>query len=442
MPIGVIGLTQAYRTPAFLTWFEITGIGLGLLLTFFLLKGFAERFPSLTIKESILYISFCSVPFLFTYPVDVLDYLANLWYSERVVVYEQNPYTEIQDPEIIYEHSTLPPLSKSPHLPYGPVWLLIHTTIYAPLRSIPLPALTFIMKLLHTSLVLGTMYVLIKLRKGGNQDVATFTSLGMSPLILFSFIGALHNDIYLLFFVAVAVYMLQQKYFSRALLFFTLGIFTKYIIALVMPIVLMWIWHNTDRKKFVSIVAPWASYTTLLAAVSVFVLHIEQGLADQSQLIGFSIIHTITSIVPNETMMSWYATITIAVFSSLYLLHIIAGVRSTLLSSFEFITFCCASLVSLCLIYFLHLWNYWYLAWLLPFICCSPRSIVFRVLSISIPQMLAFFIIWKALLQKITGDLSVTQYATIESVALIFSVGVSIYILHRVIIIPVARKLL
>jgi len=443
MPLGVLTRDRAYLTSGLLTIPELIILGMGLLLIYIILKKFAELHQNLSIKQYLLYIGVCTLPFFFTYPIEALDYYANLWYSERIVEYSENPYATKYSPENDYSHTDLPPTPESPYMPYGPVWIFLHTLLYIPIRHLPILTLTLIIKITSASILWLTMFFILRTTKLiAPHNLSTIATFGMSPLMLFSFVGVLHNDILFILFLALGVYAMCTKRYAQTLLWFTLSVFTKYVTLLIIPILLLWLWNQLTKRNFSKLVLPWLALTIPIGLSFVLLLSVGKGIANQSNLLGFTITGAFSLLTRDAGSTSIIATVFTGVFVMLYLVTLLS-LRTELKQHplTEHLTFM-TTILLLLMFYYLSLFLYWYFMWLLPFIVHQSKLLLNTIAKLTYAYLFIFLLSWYLYLQWINGSITHQALYVPMGIIQLLVAGVAFYLIHRVIIIPSLRKIL
>ena len=143
-----------------------------------------------------------------TTSLDVYSYIGNGWVDSN---YHENPYyTSVQ--EVIDEHGPDQMLGKvarcwkNEPVVYGPVWSLI-CKILTSLSFGNITLALYIFKIASLSIFLGSAILIDKI---ANRKI--FTALfALNPFILFEFLSNVHNDIFLVFFILLAIYFIKKK---------------------------------------------------------------------------------------------------------------------------------------------------------------------------------------------------------------------------------------
>lgn len=444
IPIGILDRIRVYRIPELLTFTEVIFIGFCLILVCILLEKFVKAYTSISTKSAIAFVSITAIPFLFMYPLDALDYYANLWYSERLGVYQENPYSEIYSPTRQYPQTDLAPTPESPYLPYGPVWLLLHTAIYIPIRTLPIVTITLIFKGISYLLTLLSMLVVIKISKAlAPQRSSAIVAIFMSPLILYSFVGAIHNDILFILFFALSVYSMVRQRYAQTLFWLTMSIFTKYISMIIVPIILYWIWQNVDKKRFVAIILPWVLIIGATGIYLVIKADILNGIANQALLLGFSISSAILALSGNEQIALYVAYIGMGgwlVITVMYTLTFIS--RTDKFEPIQSYLHAIVILILVFLLYFLQLFNHWYFMWLLPLFVVLSNNAISGIIRLTYLNFFISLFVWYLLIQAANLTLTVKEYNLMAGILQLIAAFFTFYWPHRIIILPALKKVL
>jgi len=188
---------------------------------------------------------------ILTFSYNAFSYdLFNYMFDAKIVTYyNQNPYVHkaldyASDPMLSFMHWT--------HrvFPYGPVWLALTVPLSIGLKFF-LPTF-FLFKILISMSFLGTVFFIGKiLQKFSLKDelfgVAFFA---LNPLVIIESLVSAHNDIVMMFFAMVAVYLLMNKKYVRSLILLILSIGVKFATAFVLPIYLLV--YFFEKKKMVN----------------------------------------------------------------------------------------------------------------------------------------------------------------------------------------------
>lgn len=200
-------------------------------------------------KQIIIFIFIISVIFMMILPFlssDIYYYIGDSWLASK---YGENPYyTSVKDlqnsginDEILnntgyWRHTTSI---------YGPIW----NSIAQLLVSLSFGKVTialFIFKIVSLLIHVLNSYLMYKITKSEKYMLLY----GLNPLVLIELLSNVHNDIYLILFILLALYFLIRK--NNILwtsLFLAISIAIKYSTVLVIPFILLYYFRNKSIPK-------------------------------------------------------------------------------------------------------------------------------------------------------------------------------------------------
>lgn len=215
---------------------------------FCLLKNSSKLFKNN--KSLFIFIAIIGLLFSIIIPttsLDVYSYIGNGWVDSN---YNENPYyTSVQ--EITDQKGFDEMLGKvarcwrNEPVVYGPVWSLICKI----LTSFSFGKITnalYIFKLASLIIFIASSMLIYKI-----TNKKFFTILfGLNPFILFEFLTNVHNDIFLVFFVLLAIYFIKnKKNISLAVASIAIATGIKYLSILLLPFILIYALKNKDIKS-------------------------------------------------------------------------------------------------------------------------------------------------------------------------------------------------
>lgn len=173
---------------------------------------------------------------LFLYPFDAADIFDYIIHGRIQGVYGANPYYIVpnqfpSDPFLHYAAWNADPS------PYGPLWaLLAAATARLAGNGIIANVITF--KLLVGIFWAGNIGLITAIlrRAAPERALAGVFLFAWNPLILYETFGNGHNDMALVFCLLLAVWMVQSRRFTGAILALVGGILFKFIPALLLPV--------------------------------------------------------------------------------------------------------------------------------------------------------------------------------------------------------------
>lgn len=252
----VTGFSFKYREIA-------TVVYVGLLLVlfvlyFFIVQAFNEvQNKMLWFKR---YIAASVIILLFSYPAMLSYDIFNYIFTAKVLFYyRENPYiimpiAFLGDPLLYFTHAA----NKSAL--YGPFWIILSGIPYVlGFGNFLLILLQF--KLFISGFYIATLWILWKLTK----DIKTLILFAFNPLILIETLVSAHNDIVMVFFMLVTLWLLKNKYYLLTLGSFIASGFVKYASLVLFPLILFLYWKTI--KKVPVVWQQWYYYISLILLV-------------------------------------------------------------------------------------------------------------------------------------------------------------------------------
>lgn len=200
-------------------------------------------------KQVILFIILISFIFALILPFlssDIYYYIGDSWLAAK---YGKNPYyttvEDLQNRGINDEILDNTGYWKNTTSVYGPLW----NSIAKLLVSFSFGNVTialFIFKLVSYLIHVLNSYLIYKITKSKKYMLIY----GLNPLVLIEFLSNVHNDIYLILFILLALYFLIKKknvYFT--IIFLALSISIKYSTALLVPFILIYCFRDKTLLK-------------------------------------------------------------------------------------------------------------------------------------------------------------------------------------------------
>lgn len=211
----------------------------------FFLLSIAKKISSKTI-----WILIILTVFLLTFSYNAFSYdLFNYIFDAKIVTYYHlDPYLHKaldfpHDPMLSFMHWT------QRTYPYGPLWLFLTVPLSFIGFQFFLPTL-FLFKLLISSCVIGTAYVIEKIMKriDSENSLSAVVLFAFNPLVIIEGLVSAHNDMVMIFLATLALYLLIVNKFVRSFLLLILSILTKYATIMLIPL-FSWIWILERQNK-------------------------------------------------------------------------------------------------------------------------------------------------------------------------------------------------
>ena len=205
-----------------------------------------------SIREILKYVAIIGCIFIVMLPWTSSDIFYYMGVGELDAVYNQNPYyvtmedyyeqnKENIDDEILAQGANN--YWASTTLVYGPIaQVLFKVCSGLSFKNIDLCIVIF--KLLNLIIHVVNCYLIYKI--SGRKKFAIIY--GLNPFILLEFIGNVHNDIIIVFFVLLTLYyLIKKKNILVSVLFLALGTGIKYFTVLLLPIIILY--HFRKKEK-------------------------------------------------------------------------------------------------------------------------------------------------------------------------------------------------
>lgn len=219
-------------------------------------------------KQAFIFIIVISFIFTLILPYlssDIYYYIGDSWLASK---YGQNPYyTSVFDLQVMgindeilnntgyWKHTTSI---------YGPIWNYIATALVG-FSFGNITIALFIFKLVSLLIHIANCYVIFKLTKSTKYLLLY----GINPLVLMDFLSNVHNDIYLILFVLLALYfMIRKKDIILTIVFLAISIGIKYSTVLLVPFLLLY--YFRDKSYFKRILYCLISGISIIGIVALF----------------------------------------------------------------------------------------------------------------------------------------------------------------------------
>ena len=205
------------------------------------------------IKKLLKYVAGVSIIFVAMLPWHSSDIFYYMGVGELHSVYGQNPYyktikqyvnenPEITQSDTIMKQGNLNYWSNTTVV-YGPVAQTIFS-LFTKISFKNIDICLIIFKLVNLIIHLLNCYLIYKITKKLKFSIIY----GLNPYILMEFIGMVHNDIIVVFFVLLCMYfLLKRKQILPSVAFLAIATGIKYFTILLLPIVILYHFKNEKR---------------------------------------------------------------------------------------------------------------------------------------------------------------------------------------------------
>ncbi len=227
----------------------IFGIILILLFLYYLkiIKNSNKEF--LNIKRVIMYILIISIIFAIVLPFttsDIFYYIGTGWIDGN---YNENPYyTSVHEVRMLNENDEI--LQRTGYwekqvVVYGPLWAFICKILSSFSFGNATVAL-YVYKMVAVLVHIFNAILVYKITKN-KKFVILY---GLNPFILFEMITNVHNDIYLVLFILLALYfLLKRQNIWLTIVFMALATCIKYVAVLLIPFLVLYYLKNEKIHK-------------------------------------------------------------------------------------------------------------------------------------------------------------------------------------------------
>lgn len=237
------------------TIFYIFILTLLTVLYFLIVKNRKEMFSST--KKMLLWIAIISLIFVLVLPFTCSDVFYYLGIGRLDSTYHQNPYY-ITIKDFVEEGNHSEYLKTDTVLAqgysndwadstvvYGPIWTLL-CKLVAGISFGNLDVALLFFKLVNVLVHLGNVYLIYKI-----SHKKIFTLLyGLNPFILIEGIACVHNDMFVAFFILLALYFLyKRKNLVVSIVFLALATAIKYFTILLLPFMIIYYFRKEKPAK-------------------------------------------------------------------------------------------------------------------------------------------------------------------------------------------------
>lgn len=225
-------------------------------------------------KDFIILILLTTLLLSFSYNAFSYDLFNYIFDAKIITFYHQNPYLHRA---LDYPADPMLSFMRWTHrvYPYGPVWLALSVPVS--LIGFNIFLLTFFLfKFLIAGFYLGTVYMIYKLNQRINPDSAIFNTafFALNPLVIIESLVSSHNDVAMVFFALLGIYLFILKKKILAIILIILSSQVKIpTIGLLLPLVVSFIPFKAklENNKFIllSILSMFLASVYALAKVEI-----------------------------------------------------------------------------------------------------------------------------------------------------------------------------
>ena len=381
---------------AFLFFILFTAI---FLLYFFILKKHNKILKSK--KQIFTLIIIASLLFMIIIPytsTDVYSYIANGWSSAH---YKENPYY-ISTGEIAQKNGVSDPMFNKvancwrfEKVVYGPAWTIICTALsWLSFGNIDIALLIF--KLANLAVHIINCILIYKITKK-NLFVVLY---GLNPFILFEGLTNVHNDIFIVLFILLALYaVIKKKNLFIAVACIAVATVIKYLAILILPFVILYAVKDKEIKERVKCCI-WCGIEYIAIIALLYLVYVKNdlsvlmGLFIQQTKYNRSIFYLIYEItgqnVKAVSLMQKFALLAFAVYYVYVVIRILISKKINMHQIMEKYN------IILLIFTFVLITNFnpWYIMWFYPTIFLirgkSIKNILYLSYTCEIANLLSF----------------------------------------------------
>ncbi len=345
-------------------------------------------------QEIIRYIIIISALFAIVLPMtstDIFYYIATGWSEAKyginpyyTSVYELKQNNNIQEDEILEK---MPKVWETQKIVYGPFWTFVSKTL-ASLSFGNLTLALFIFKIFNICLHLLNCKLIQKLT---NKKMLTLIY-ALNPLVLFESITNVHNDILLIFFILLALYLaIKKKNIVLSIIALSIATAVKYVAILIVPFLVIWYYRNEKiPKRILKAIGLALIFLIVLAGIYLIYtrdVQVLQGIITQQGKYAKSLLLTIY-IIFNSKIANKVLFIFTGLFILIYLTELIMKLvkrKVSLIGNLR-ISY---TMILILLFFVITNFQIWYIIWLMPLIMWQNKKTIKSTINLTISAELA-----------------------------------------------------
>ncbi len=215
---------------------------------------------------------------------------------------------------------------------------------------------------------------------------------GLNPLVLLDGIGNMHNDLYLLLFTLISLYMITKKNdIHLSLVFLSLSVNIKFVMILLLPFIVLY--YLKDKKILDRIIGCLVFGSEfLIITILPFLLYMQDlsiftCMLVQRERYSNNIYHILFSLIPN--FIRKIKDILLIIF---FIVYSTICIRILISKKINFRKLINIFTTILLVFIFVLLTNFqtWYLMWLMPFIMWSKTKKIKLIFNIQIAYLISY----------------------------------------------------
>lgn len=368
-----------------------------LLCYYFIIKNRKKIFTST--KQIYTLIIIISLVFAMIIPFLSSDIFYYLGIGRMTSTYKQNPYyidmkSYIDNNAIEIQNDTVMQKGYQNYwanttVVYGAFWTFI-CSILSFLSFGNLEVGLLIFKLINVIIHIGNCWLLYKISKKKIFPILY----GLNPFILIEGISNVHNDMFVIFFILLSLYMLlKRKNIVLSILWLALATTIKYFSILLLPLIILHYCKDKDMKgRIIKCIQFGLLFAVFVAIPYLFYIrdiHVFAGIFAQRERIAKGVYLFISQYFTNPpNLVNIAKNIALSIFSIIYICKCISLLfTKTIKFSQEMRNLFIFMLVFL----FLLITNFqpWYLIWLTPFMLWQKSDNIKLIIQMQIMTLIA-----------------------------------------------------
>lgn len=355
---------------------------------FYILKKHKKIFKNK--KQIFIFIAIIALFFMIIIPYtsqDVYSYIANGWSASH---YKQNPYYisigQIADATGVNDHmfNKVATCWRYETVVYGPLWTMICTGLTS-ISFGNIDIALYIFKLANLLVHITNCILIYKITKK-NLFVLLY---GLNPFILFEALSNVHNDIFMILFILLAIYfVIKRRNLFVSVAFIAMATLIKYLAILVLPFLV--IYYVKDRnvkeriKCCVFCAIEYVAIIVLFYSVYLKDINVLSGLFLQQTKYNRSIFFLLYYIFKDGNM-NYVNIIQNITFGAFTIYYIYVCIKLLLQKEIRFYETIQKYYIILMFFTFIVITNFnpWYIMWLFPTIFWLKGRAIKNVLNLS-----------------------------------------------------------
>ena len=345
-------------------------------------------------NEIIKYVIITSALFALVLPMtstDIFYYIATGWSEAKykinpyyTSVYELKQTTDIQNDEILEK---MPKTWEQQKIVYGPFWQATSKTL-AMLSFGNLTLALLIFKLFNLGLHLINCMLIQKIT---NKKMLTLIY-ALNPLILFESITNVHNDILLVSFILLALYLaIKKKNIVLSIIALSIATAVKYVAILIVPFLVIWYYRNEKvQKRILKAIGLALIFLIVLAGIYLIYtrdVQVLQGIITQQGKYAKSLLLSIYLII-NPKVANNVSIIFTSVFALIYITEVIINLFKKQVSLQKNLRIS-YTMILLLLFFVITNFQVWYIIWLMTLIMWQNKKIIKSTMNLTITAELS-----------------------------------------------------